>query len=134
MDRVLVPLRYPITERGKKTLKKALEAYNPEESSLIFYHINLLYEDERISRKQLKMSVEELIPELKDSLNVVYSVENSYLLDESILKKISTSRISAAILGASMAPRWRKFLKFWGAYKISDEIKNAAECKVIVVE
>lgn len=133
MARILVPLRYPITVMGKKTLKKAKEIAKKDDY-LIIYHVNLLYEDESISKKQLQKTVEEIIPEFKDNKKVTYSVENSYLLDESILKKISTSRIGAVIMGKSMIPRWRKFLKFWGAYKISDEIKKAAECKVIVVE
>ncbi|MFQ5815386.1 MAG: hypothetical protein ACE5G7_02700 [Candidatus Hydrothermarchaeaceae archaeon] len=134
MSRILVPLRYPITVRGKKTLRKALEVSRQEDTYLIIYHVNLLYEDERISWKQFQKVVEKIIPEYKDNKKVTYSVENSYLLDESILKKIYSGRISAVIMGKSMSPRWRKFLKFWEAYKISDEIKKAAECKVIVVD
>jgi len=134
MARILVPLRFPITDRGKKTLNKALEMSSSDETSLIIYHINLLYEDKKISRKQLKTAVETVVPEFTENKVVTYSVENSYLLDESILKKISVGRISAVIMGKSMLPRWRKFIKFWSTYKISDEIKDAAECKVIVVE
>ncbi len=133
MSKILVPLRFPITERGKKTLGKVLAVSGPEDSLLIIYHVNLLYEEERVSKKQLKTAVEKVIPEFNDK-KITYSVENSYLLDESILKKISTGRIDAVIMGKSMLPRWRKFIKFWSAHKISEEIKNAAECKVIVVE
>ncbi|MEE8168736.1 MAG: hypothetical protein V3T58_07690 [Candidatus Hydrothermarchaeales archaeon] len=134
MRKILVPLRYPITQRGVRTLKKALEAAPEADTVLIVYHINLLYEDNKITKRMLQREVEEEVPEVNALPKVTYSVENSYLLDESILKKISLSKIDTVIMGKSMVPRWRRFIKFWSGYKITDEIKKAADCKVIVVQ
>lgn len=134
MSRILVPVRYPITAMGERTLRRALEEIKNGSSTLTIYHVNLLYDDTKISNKQLQNTVEERIPEFKNEKKVSYSVEDSYLLEESILRKISSTKASAVVMGGSMIPRWRKFLKFWGTYKISEEIKKAAKCKVIVVE
>lgn len=134
MKKILVPLRWPITSVGRKTLAKAVEIAKGEECLLFIYHVNLLYQDEKITNAEFKKEVMKNAEELKDMKRVFYSVDDSYLLDESILKKISDQDIGTVIMGKSMIPRWRKFIRFWGQYKISDEIKKAAECKVIVVE
>ncbi len=135
MTKTLVPLRYPVTAIGERTLRRAFEAMrNHRGSSLIVYHVNLLYDDVRISNKQLQKTVEEKIPELGNSKKITYSVEDSYLLNESILKKISATKACSVVMGGSLVPGWRKFLKFLGTKKVSDEIKKVAECKVIVAE
>lgn len=134
MKKILVPLRLPITSIGRKTLAKAIEIAKGEECLLFIYHINMLYQDGKVTNAEFKKEVLKNASELKDMKQVFYSVDDSYLLDESILKKISDHDIDTVIMGKSMIPRWRKFIQFWGHYKISDEIKKAAECRVIVVE
>ncbi|MFQ5974961.1 MAG: hypothetical protein ACE5J5_01410 [Candidatus Hydrothermarchaeales archaeon] len=132
--KILVSLRYPITKRGRNTLHKAMEIVEGDNVSVSFYHVNLIYNDKRITRRDFKREVEKNEERLKTMRGVRYSVEESYLLDESILKKISETNIDTLIIGKTMESRWKKFLKFWGDYNLSDEIKKAADCKVIVVE
>ncbi|MFQ6135673.1 MAG: hypothetical protein ACE5PM_00635 [Candidatus Hydrothermarchaeales archaeon] len=132
--RILVPLRYPITKRGRRTLEKALELIKGDNVRAIFYHVNLIYKDRKINSGDLKREVEKNAEEIKSMRNISYAVEKSYLLEESILKKISNSDIDMVIMGKSMEPRWKKFIKFWGDYRLSEDIKRAARCEVMVVE
>ncbi len=119
--------------RGEKTIRKAMEI-GMKNSNLMFYHVNLLYEDSKISSAEMRREVEKLFPELKGLRRVSYDVEDSYLLDESLAQKISNSKADAVIMGKSMVPRWRKFLKFLKNRSITEEIEQVAQCKVIVVE
>ncbi len=133
MRRVLVPLRYPIMSMGERTIRKALEL-GKNNTSLIFYHVNLLYEESTISAAKMRREIERLFPEIKEFHRVSYEAEDSYLLEESLLRKISISKADAVIMGKTMIPRWRKFLSFWRARSITEDIKHATKCNVIVVE
>lgn len=126
-------MRYPITNIGKKTIEKAIDVASEKNAVLFIYHVNLIYEGRRVSSVRLRRDVEKNAPAIKLK-KVYYAVENSYLLDESILKKITKNRIDVVVMGKSMIPRWKNFIKFWKRYRITEEIKNAANCKVIVVE
>ncbi len=132
--KILIALRYPLTKRGRKTLHKATEIIGGDNVNVTFYHVNMIYNNKKISRRSFKEDIFKNEEQLKDRKGLKFSVEESYLLDESILKKISENNINTIIIGKTMASRWKKFLKFWGDYNLSEEIKKAAECEVIVVE
>ncbi len=132
--KILVALRYPITKRGRNTLHKAMDIIEEDNCTVSFYHVNLIYEDRKVARRNFKDEIEKNEPKLKDIRGIKYSVEESYLLDESMLKKISDTNIDTLIIGKTMESRWKKFIKFWSDSKLSDELKKAADCKVIMVE
>ncbi|MEE8358087.1 MAG: hypothetical protein V3R82_01570 [Candidatus Hydrothermarchaeales archaeon] len=132
--KILIALRYPLTKRGRKTLHKATEMIEGDNVNVTFYHVNMIYNNKKISRRSFKEDIFKNEEQLKDRKGLRFSVDESYLLDESILKKISENNINTIIIGKTMESRWKKFLKFWGDYNLSEEIKKAAECEVIVVE
>jgi len=131
--KILIALRYPLTKSGRKTLHKATEIIDEDNVTVTFYHVNLIYNDKKVSRRNFKNDIFKNEEQLKDRKGLKFSLEESYLLDESILKKISENNIDTLIIGKTMESRWTKFIKFWGDYNLSDEIKKAAECEVILV-
>ncbi len=132
--KILIALTYPLTKRGRKTLHKATEIIGGDNVNVTFYHVNLIYNNKKISRRSFKEDIFKNEEQLKDRKGLKFSVEESYLLDESILKKITENNIDTLIVGKTMESRWKKFIKFWGDYNLSKEIKKAAECEVILVE
>ncbi len=118
---------------GEKTIRKALEV-GRNNTRLIFYHVNLLYEESKVSDADIRQEIESRFPEVKSLRRVNYEVDDSYLLEEALIKKISSSKSDAVIMGKTMIPGWKKFLRFWSNRSITEEIKQATECNVIVVE
>lgn len=132
--KILVALRYPLSKRGRKTLHKAMELIEDDNIKVIFFHVNLIYNNKKVKRRDFKNEVEKNAERIKTMKDVKFIVEESYLLDESILKKILETKTDVLIIGKTMEPRWKKFIKFWGEYNLSSELNAAADCKVIVVD
>lgn len=108
MTQVVVPIRYPISEHSKRTLKKAIEVANEHDGHLTILHVNLYQGGQDVSRSQLKRSVEEAFGHLDKTR---YVVRRGFLVEETILNEIAAERADIVVIGRKQVNRWRSTIR-----------------------
>ena len=104
----MVPLRYPLHERGVGTLQRALDlAAEHENAHLYILHVNLLHKNEHVDREALVRAVERAVGSLD---NATYHVRNAFLLEEAILYEAVQQDADYVIIGKDTRARWRQIL------------------------
>lgn len=108
MTQVVVPVRYPLTQHSTATLRRAIEIAREEDASLTVLHVNLYHNSRRVTRSQLKRTVEETFTDLPD---VRYVVRTGLLVEETILDEVVDSRADIVVIGRKQASRWRRMIR-----------------------
>lgn len=104
----MVPLRYPLHERGIGTLRRALElAGEHENAHLYVLHVNLIHEDEHVERRDLARAIEREFGSLD---NATYHVRSAFLLEEAILYEAVQQDADYVVIGRDTRARWRQIL------------------------
>ena len=104
----MVPLRYPLRERGVGTLQRALKlATEHENAHLYVLHVNLIHNNEHVERKDLVRAVEQKFGSLD---NATYHVRRAFLLEEAILYEAVQQDADYVIIGKDTRARWRQVL------------------------
>ncbi len=58
MTRIIVPVRYPLSTRSKRTVERAIEVARNDDADLTVLHVNLYQNGHPITRAELKRAVE----------------------------------------------------------------------------
>lgn len=72
MTRVVVPVRYPLSEHSKTTLATAVDTALEREASLTVLHVNRYQNNSRTTRADLKTAVEREFGRLESARFVDY--------------------------------------------------------------
>ncbi|MEF8887137.1 MAG: universal stress protein, partial [Haloarculaceae archaeon] len=83
MQQVVVPVRYPLSERSKATLEEAIGIAEEREAALTVLHVNLYQDNHRVTRRQLREAVERSFGTIP---NARYVVRRGLLVEETILE------------------------------------------------
>ncbi len=107
--RVLVPVRYPLTENSRRTVERALELRRrgDEAVDLVFMHVNLFQNEEKATRRELRREIEEMF----DVSDASYSVRKGFLVEEAILEEAATQEADVIVIGRTRSGRLRKALR-----------------------
>lgn len=131
MTRVVVPVRYPLSARSKRTLEKALEVADEDDTNLTVLHVNLYQNGHPITRTELKRAVESEFGRIR---NVRYVVRSGFLVEETILDEIAAEDADIVVIGHRQASRWKRLVnRLVRDPDIETFLKHRLDCTVITV-
>lgn len=108
MKRVVVPVRYPLTEHSKRTLRKAIDVANENDAALTVFHVNLYQQGRQTTRSELKKGVEREFGPLD---GVRYVVRSGFLVEETILDEVAAGKADIVVIGQKQLGRWRRTIR-----------------------
>ncbi|MFC6904080.1 universal stress protein [Halalkalicoccus tibetensis] len=131
MTRVVVPVRYPLSNRSKRTVERALEVADEDDAALTVLHVNLYQNGHPITRAELKREVEGAFGRLR---RVRYVVRSGFLVEETILDEIAAEDADVVVIGHRQASRWKRLIgRLTRDPDIETFLKTRLECTVITV-
>ncbi|MFT4884092.1 MAG: nucleotide-binding universal stress UspA family protein [Natronomonas sp.] len=129
MTLVVVPVRYPLSEHSRATVKRALDLAREENAELTVLHVNLYQSDQRITRTELKRAVEREFGRLDFAR---YVVRPGFLVEETILDEVAEEGADFVVIGQKQASRWRSMVRrLVDDPDVEDFLRRELECKVI---
>ena len=108
MTRAVVPVRYPLSRRSKRTLERAIDVADEHDAELTILHVNLYQTGAGITRADLKRAVEREFGYIPRSR---YVVRNGFLVEETILDEIAAEEADIVVIGHTQVSRWRRTLR-----------------------
>ena len=108
MTHVVVPVRYPLTEHSRATLRTAIDIANQRDAALTVLHVNLYQNGNGVTRRQLKEAVRDAFGSLE---NTRYSVRQGLLVEETILEEVAAEDADVVVIGQKQASRWRRMVR-----------------------
>ncbi|USZ68190.1 universal stress protein [Halorussus salilacus] len=131
MTRVVVPVRYPLTEHSRRTLSEAIRVADEREASLTVLHVNLYQRGRDVSRTQLKRAVESAVGRIPRSR---YVVREGFLVEETILEEVAADEADVVVIGHKQVGRWRRmFRKLTADPDIESFLREKLDAEVVTV-
>lgn len=132
MTRVVVPVRYPLSDHSKRTLSRALEVAEEDGADLIVLHVNLYQDGHPISRIDLKRAVES---EFGRFPRTRYVVRSGFIVEETILDEIAAEDADIVVIGTKQSSRWRRLIgRLISDPDIESFLRHRLDCSVITVD
>ena len=107
VTRVVVPVRYPLSEHSEMTLRKAVDTAGKRDADLTVLHVDLYQDGTTVSRSDLKREVERQVGAIED---VRYVVREGFLVEETILEEVAAEEADVVVIGHKQAGRWRRMI------------------------
>lgn len=131
MARVVVPVRYPLSSRSKRTLSTAIDVAVDNDAELTVLHVNLYQNGHEASRADLKRVVESEFSRLPKAR---YIVRSGFLIEEAILDEIAAEEPDIVVVGNKQASRWRRAVnRLVRNPDIESFLRTHLDCAVITV-
>ncbi|KAB7513447.1 universal stress protein [Halosegnis rubeus] len=108
MTRVVVPVRYPLSDHSRQTLETAIDLAGEHDAELTVLHVNLYQNDGRVTRRELRRAVGRAFGQLE---NVRYVVRSGFLVEETILDEVIGEDADYVVIGRKQASRWRQMVR-----------------------
>ncbi|MFW5984482.1 MAG: universal stress protein [Halobacteria archaeon] len=107
--KVLVPVRYPLTDNSRRTVERALEIRREEDEDvdLIILHVNLFQNERKATRRELRREIDNKF----DISNASYTVRKGFLVEEAILEEAANRGVDLIVIGRTRSGRLRKALR-----------------------
>jgi len=105
--KILVPIRYPITEDSERTLRAAVELAEENEASLIVLHVDLYYDRRDVSSSDLRRAVRRALGEEPDA---EFLVKEGLLVEETILEEAVKRGVGVVVMGRKQRSKWRRMM------------------------
>jgi nucleotide-binding universal stress UspA family protein len=129
MTRVVVPVRYPLTEHSLATLDEAIGLAEEHGAELTILHVNVYQNDHRVTRTELKRAVEREFGRLK---NCRFVVRPGFLVEETILDEVAAEEADYVVIGRKQAGRWRRMIRrLVDDPDVESYLRKKLDCKVI---
>jgi len=103
--RVLVPVRYPLTESSRKTVERAVEirGSSDEPVELIVLHVNLIQRGEDVRHDDLRREIAS-----EFDLGATYVVRRGFIVEEKILEEAGRRGVDMVLIGRNRSGRLRR--------------------------
>lgn len=103
--RVLVPVRYPLTESSRGTVERAVEIQDTSDEpvDVIVLHVNLIQTGEDITHDDLRRKIES-----EFDLDASYVVRRGFLIEETILEEAGRREADMVLIGKSRSGKLRR--------------------------
>ena len=108
MTRVVVPVRYPLTDHSKRTLSRAVEVAEEKDADLTVLHVNLYHNSKHVRRAELKRAIEREFGRIERAR---YVIREGFLVEETILDEVVAEGADAVVIGRKQMGRWRRMLR-----------------------
>lgn len=103
--RVLVPIRYPLTDQSTRTLDHAARlARETDAAELLVLHVNLFQAGDHTSIGEIERAVASII----DDFPAAVLVRRGFLLEEILLEEATRLDADVIVLGENQQPAWRR--------------------------
>lgn len=131
MTRVIVPVRYPLTDDSKRTLAEAIRVAEERDAALTVLHVNLYHRRRDVTHQKLRRAVE---AEFGRPANVRYAVREGFLIEETILEEVAADAADVVVIGHKQAGRWRRMLrKLTADPDIDSYLREQLDAEIITV-
>jgi nucleotide-binding universal stress UspA family protein len=131
VTRVVVPVRYPLTEHSKRTLAEAIDIAEERDAALAVLHVNLYQRGREVSRAELKRAVE---AEFGRVNHARYVVREGFLVEETILEEVAAEEADVVVIGHKQVSRWRQMLqKLTSNPDIESYLREKLDADVVTV-
>lgn len=131
MTRVVVPVRYPLTDHSKSTLAEAIRVASEEDATLSVLHVNLYQNNGRVTRTELKTAVEDAFGHLPRTR---YVVRSGLLVEETILDEIASERVDIVVIGQKQTNRWREVIRrLLDDPDLEEFLEEEVDCRIVTV-
>ncbi|WP_332899540.1 MULTISPECIES: universal stress protein [unclassified Haladaptatus] len=129
MTLVIVPVRYPLTEHSHATVEKAIQVADELDAELTVLHVNLYQASRRVSRADLKATVEREFGRLPRAR---YVTRDGFLVEETILDEVAAEGADVVVIGRKQMSRWRRMVRtLIDDPDIERYLNEKLDCKVI---
>ncbi len=132
MTRVVVPVRYPLTEHSERTLRTAVAVAEERDADLTVLHVDLYQNGRKVGRTDLKRDVERQVGRLEDTR---YVVRRAFLVEETILEEVAAEEADVVVIGHKQTGRWRRMIN-----SITDDpdvesyLRDRLDCEIITAD
>ena len=131
MTRVVVPVRYPLTEPSEATLAEAVRIAREKDADITILHVDLYQDSRGVTRADLKRAVERAVGRVDRAR---YVVRRGFLVEETILEEVAAEEADVVVIGSQQASRWRKMVKrFLDDPDIETFLQEKLDCQVVTV-
>jgi nucleotide-binding universal stress UspA family protein len=131
MARVVVPVRYPLTRRSKRTLSEAFSLARDREAETTVLHVNLYQNGRGITQAELRDAVEAEFGRLPGTQ---YVVRAGFLLEETIIDEILGENADVVVVGESSSSRRRRLLRrVFSTTDVETALREGLDCSVVTV-
>jgi nucleotide-binding universal stress UspA family protein len=131
MTRVVVPVRYPLSEHSRATLAEAIRIAEERDAALTVLHVNPYQSSRSVSRRELRQAVQGEFGHLPKTS---YVVRRGLLVEETILEEVAAEAADVVVIGRKQAGRWRAMLRrLTDDPDIEDYLRDELEAKVVTV-
>jgi nucleotide-binding universal stress UspA family protein len=132
MSRLIVPVRYPLSDHSKQTLAEAVSIADERDAELTILHVNLYQNGKKVRRSDLKRAVEREFGTLP---NARYAVRTGFLVEESILEEVAAEDADLVVIGHKQVGRWRRMLRrIVGEPDIQTYLNQRLSCEIVTVD
>lgn len=129
MQQVVVPVRYPLSERSRATLEEAIGIAEEREAVLTVLHVNLYQDNGRVTRRQLREAVERAFGTIP---NARYVVRRGLLVEETILEEVAAGNADVVVVGEGQASRWERMIRrLTDDPDIEQYLRTELDCEVV---
>lgn len=131
MARLIVPVRYPLTRRSKRTLSEAFSIARDREAEITVLHVNLYQNGRSVTQAELRGAVQAEFGRLPGTQ---YVVRAGFLLEETIIDEILGENADLVVVGKSTTSRWRRLLRrVFSAADVETALRERLDCPVVTV-
>lgn len=132
MSRVVVPVRYPLSEHSRRTLRAAADLAADRGAELTVLHVDLYQSDGTVTRTDLKRAVERESGVLG---NARYVVRRGFIVEQTILDEVAAERADVVVIGQKQAGRLRRVLRrVLGDPDIEAHLRDRLDCELVIAD
>lgn len=132
MTTVVVPVRFPLTGRSRRTMEEGLRLAEERDGRLIVLHINLYQDGDRTTPAQLKRAIESEFGRLPRAR---YEVRGGFIIEETLLAEIEAEDPDVVVIGARRdGPLGRLRRVLVDEPDVEPILTSSLECEVVTVD
>lgn len=129
MTLVVVPVRYPLSEHSRATLREAIGVAEENGAELTVLHVNLYQNDRQVTRTELKRAIER---EFGRQENARYVVRTGFLVEETILDEVAEEDADYVVIGRKQTSSWRRMVRrLVDDPDVESYLRSELDCQVI---
>lgn len=107
LTRILVPIRYPLTDQSAQTLAAAGRlAHDHAPADLRVLHVNLYQTGDRTQTEELTRAISSTL----DGVEASVTTRQGFLVEEVILEEATQTDTDIIVVGANQQATWQKIL------------------------
>lgn len=107
LTRILVPIRYPLTDQSAQTLAAAGRlAHNHTPADLRVLHVNLYQTGDKTQTEELTRAISSTL----DGVEASVTTRQGFLVEEVILEEATQTDTDIIVVGANQQATWQKIL------------------------